>query len=60
MPVQNCQVDGKPGYRWGEAGKCYTYTPGNDRARATARMKAEIQGRAIEARSEEDRANGKA
>ena len=49
MPIQHCQEDGKPGYRWGEAGKCYTYTPGNTRSQAEARLKAEAQARAIEA-----------
>jgi hypothetical protein len=46
MPVQECQREGKPGYRWGQSGKCYTYTPGNARERAEARLRAEMQGRA--------------
>jgi hypothetical protein len=48
MPVQPCTKDGKPGYRWGETGKCYTYPPGSRKARADARMQAEIQGYAVE------------
>lgn len=46
MPVQTCQQDGKRGYRWGESGKCYTYTAGSLRSKAQARLKAEAQGRA--------------
>lgn len=55
MPVERCEEDGKdgkdgkPGFRWGQKGKCYTYEPGNARSRAEARLKAELQGRAIEA-----------
>jgi hypothetical protein len=47
MPVQRCERDGKPGYRWGEQGKCYIYTPGNKRSQAAARVRAEMQGRAV-------------
>lgn len=54
MPVQYCEKDGKPGYRWGETGICYTYEAGNERQRAEARVKAEIQGRAIESRVTEE------
>jgi hypothetical protein len=49
MPVEKCQAGGKPGYRWGKEGKCYTYTPGNERSQKNARVKAAVQGRAIEA-----------
>lgn len=49
MPVQECQKDGKPGFKWGSEGKCYTYTEGNDRSRERARSKARKQGIAIEA-----------
>lgn len=61
MPVQPCNENGKPGYRWGEAGKCYTYTPGNRRGRADARVKAEVQGYAVEkgGYSEEKEKDGK-
>ena len=40
MPLKNCTVDGKAGYQWGNAGKCYT---GPD-----AKKKAIKQGVAIE------------
>ncbi|MHA1302897.1 MAG: XkdF-like putative serine protease domain-containing protein [Candidatus Heimdallarchaeaceae archaeon] len=48
MPIQNCYENNKPGYRWGEAGKCYTYTPGNEASRKNAKRKAILQGVAIE------------
>ena len=50
MPVQQCQEDGKPGFKWGEQGKCYTYNPTSARSKAMARLKAEAQGRAVKAR----------
>jgi hypothetical protein len=60
MPVEDCEVDGKPGYRWGRQGVCYTYDPGNERSRAAARLKAELQGRAIEARRNQENRDGNA
>lgn len=49
MPVQPCREDGQPGFKWGESGKCYKYTSGDDRSRERARELAARQGRAIEA-----------
>lgn len=49
MPVQQCQQDSKPGYKWGTEGKCYTYDPNSARSKAAARLKAEAQGRAVKA-----------
>ena len=49
MPVQPCQSEGKPGYRWGESGACYTYTPGDESSMSRARASAERQGRAARA-----------
>lgn len=49
MPVQRCLEHSKPGYKWGESGKCYTYTPGSESSRKRALEKAKTQGRAIEA-----------
>ena len=40
MPLKKCTVDGKAGYQWGDAGKCYT-GPG-------AKKQAIRQGVAIE------------
>ena len=47
MPIQSCTLDGKPGYKWGPNGACYTYTPGNTASKARARLKADQQGVAI-------------
>lgn len=49
MPVQQCQSDGAPGYKYGPEGTCYTYDPADDASRAAALAKAHAQGRAIEA-----------
>jgi len=49
MPVHACQLNKKPGYKWGSSGKCYTYTPGNEASRKAAHAKAEKQGRAARA-----------
>lgn len=51
MPVQPASADGRPGYRWGERGKVYTYRPGDEVGRRRARSLAARQGRAIEART---------
>lgn len=47
MPIQTCQSNNKPGYKWGNQGKCYTYTPGDEDGRNRAKRKAYIQGLAI-------------
>ena len=49
MPIQSCQIKGRPGYRWGDSGTCYAYTHGSSASERAAREKAERQGRAIEA-----------
>ena len=41
MPVQRCQKNNKPGYKFGKTGTCYTGP--------SAKAKAERQGRAIKA-----------
>ena len=33
MPLRECQADGLPGVKWGEAGACYTYQPGDEDGR---------------------------
>lgn len=43
MPVQSCSDNGKPGYRFGESGFCYTYTAGNESSKKRARAKAILQ-----------------
>lgn len=47
MPVKSCELDTKPGFKWGDSGKCYTYTPNNEGSLRKARKKAAIQGLAI-------------
>ena len=47
MPVKTCRSGGKPGYKYGSSGKCYTYTPSNKRSKGRAKQKAYIQGAAI-------------
>ena len=44
-----CNKDGKPGWKWGESGKCYTYDPGDEKSRRRAKLKAQRQGQAIQA-----------
>ena len=49
MPIKKCQIDNKPGFKWGDEGTCYPYTQGNKKERDEAANKAARQGRAIEA-----------
>lgn len=55
MPIENCQLNGKPGFRYGKQGHCYTYTAGDAASREQARAKAETQGQAIKAQQEKKR-----
>lgn len=48
MPVKECQEEGKPGFKYGDSGKCYTYTEGDEASKKAAQRKAHIQGYAIE------------
>lgn len=47
MPIQSCQSDKNPGFKWGDAGKCYTYDPKSEGSKRNARKKATAQGIAI-------------
>lgn len=40
MPVRKCVENGKPGYKCGDSGKCYTYTSNNEQSRKRAKAKA--------------------
>lgn len=42
-----CKENGKPGFKYGEEGKCYTYPPGSESGRNSAKRKAIMQGSAI-------------
>ena len=46
MPVEKCSSDGKPGFRFGDSGKCYTYTEGDEAGMERAKEKARDQERA--------------
>lgn len=48
MPVQKCEYNGKPGYKYGNEGKCYVYNHNNPNSEAIAKNNALAQGRAIE------------
>jgi hypothetical protein len=48
MPVKKCSEGGKPGYKCGDSGKCYTYSGGNERSRKNAKRKAILQCRAMD------------
>lgn len=47
MPVKDCELEGKPGYKWGDKGKCYTYSPDNEGQKRNAKKSAILQGVAI-------------
>ena len=47
MPVIRCQKDGKPGYKWGNKGKCYTYDMNDESSKKAAKLRATRQGKAI-------------
>jgi hypothetical protein len=53
MPVKKCQEGGKPGYKCGDSGKCYTYSPNDERGRKRAKRKAILQCRAMDEPVEE-------
>jgi hypothetical protein len=48
MPIQVCKANGKPGYKYGDEGKCYTYKAGSKSSRKRAKQQAINQGLAIE------------
>lgn len=47
MPVQSCQINNEPGYKWGKSGKCYEYNPDDEQSKSDAKRKAVAQGVAI-------------
>ena len=44
MPVNPCSENGKPGFKWGDSGKCYLYDRGDSKSMGEAKRKATIQG----------------
>ncbi len=53
MPLMKCRKDDKPGWKYGDSGACYTYTAGNEKSEAAAKLKAAKQGIAISRESGE-------
>lgn len=53
MPVMTCTKEGMPGYKFGDSGFCYTYSPGSESERKEAKRRAYIQGSAITSRTGE-------
>lgn len=51
MPVKRGSDDRGPFYRWGDSGKRYRYTPGNEASRKRARDRAVLQGRAAQSKA---------
>lgn len=47
MPLNKCQINNQPGWKWGQKGKCYEYTPGDEESIKEAKKKAISQGVAI-------------
>ncbi len=52
MPIKECQTDGKKGFKWGDSGKCYTYT--DTKSKEDAKEKARKQGQAIKSKEAVD------
>lgn len=44
MPIKRCEDSGKPGFKWGDSGKCYIYTPNDKTSMNEAKRRATIQG----------------
>ena len=47
MPIRQCRIDNKPGYKWGQQGKCYDYNPNDEESKYDAKRSAISQGIAI-------------
>ncbi len=47
MPIRQCRIDNKPGYKWGQEGKCYDYNPSDESSKYQAKKSAIQQGIAI-------------
>ena len=57
MPINSCSENGNPGYKWGEKGKCYTYTKNNKKSMQEAKNKANLQGVAARINGYEEKSN---
>jgi hypothetical protein len=43
MPLKKCQTNNEPGWKWGDSGFCYRYTPNSKSSETKARKKALAQ-----------------
>jgi hypothetical protein len=48
MPIKSCKVGDKPGFRWGDTNKCWTYEPNNEESRKKAKKQVIRQAIKIE------------
>jgi len=42
MPVKACSDNERPGYKWGDSGKCYTYASGDEAGKKRAKEKVRL------------------
>lgn len=54
MPIERCTENGKPGFRFGPTGKCFTHD-GTEKSRQEAMRKANAQAAAIKASEDAER-----
>lgn len=47
MSIKRCKVAGKPGFKWGDFGRCFTYQVGNIGGMERAKRQAIAQGRIL-------------
>lgn len=47
MPIKDCKINGGPGKKWGDQGKCYSYDPENEESKKSAIKKAIRQALAM-------------
>ena len=47
MPINSCQLENKPGFKWGDSGHCYTYDPEKPESQKRARRQCLLQARAV-------------
>jgi HK97 family phage prohead protease len=47
MPLKRCQDNNQPGWKWGDAGKCYIYTPNDAESELAAKKQALKQAAAM-------------
>src|SRR5262245_6770514 len=47
MPLNRCEIDGGPGWKWGQSGTCYPFTAGSEESETAARKKALAQAAAM-------------